>query len=137
MPIDPYAKSYNKTTDPEYQGGGHDTITYKDAPMPNRDDQDTAVEEASPVEKLMAFAAYTFHNCLTLARKKNADYAGADDPLKNFRRHGSYGVVVRLDDKICRLATLLENRKVGIASQVSDESLADTCDDVAAMLASL
>lgn len=43
---------------------------------------------------------------VNLMRRKNAGYAKGDDPFKNLRRHGTYGIVVRMDDKISRLDSL-------------------------------
>jgi hypothetical protein len=119
----------NATAPPE-------TITYADAPMPEPKRiptyyEDVANEEAkvSKTERLMQFAQGVFDRCLALSRRKNADYAGEEDPLKNFRRHGAYGVAVRLDDKICRLGTLLDPKKSD-GPAVKDESIEDTCLDV-------
>lgn len=63
-------------------------------------------------------------------KRKNADYARGDDPFKNLRRHGTHGIVVRLDDKIARLDTLTDPRFDGVA-QVKDESIEDTAKDAA------
>lgn len=61
-----------------------------------------------------------------ILKSKNGDYANEDDPFANFRRHGRYGILVRLDDKLLRLGNLLKNKK----AEVSDESLHDTVLDV-------
>jgi hypothetical protein len=120
----------DKTPDPDFVG---EQLAYLDTPdaagnrtIPSYQD-DLKRMETSKVDNLMSFADTVFVRCLALARRKNADYAGAADPLKNFRRHGSYGVAVRLDDKICRVATLLESGK---DPQVNDESVEDTCLDI-------
>lgn len=63
-------------------------------------------------------------------KRKNADYARGEDPFKNLRRHGTHGIVVRLDDKIARLDTLTDPRFDGVA-QVKDESIEDTAKDAA------
>jgi len=83
--------------------------------------------EMGKTDALMAFGNDVMGRALALARKKNADYAGEADPLKNFRRYGAFGVAVRLDDKICRLGTLLQ--KLG-GPEVADESIEDTCLDI-------
>jgi hypothetical protein len=57
---------------------------------------------------------------------KNSDYAGDEDPLFNLRRHGAYGVSVRLDDKISRLAVLDKAQTLP-----NNESIADTEIDTA------
>ena len=65
-----------------------------------------------------------------LMRAKNADYSTGEDPFKNLRRHGQYGIVVRLDDKLSRLDTFT-NPKHGAPTPQVRESLEDTALDVA------
>lgn len=67
---------------------------------------------------------------IAIMKAKNNDYAGKDDPLKNLRRHGPYGIVVRMDDKICRLDSFL-NPALQMKIQVLDEKLEDTALDLA------
>lgn len=76
-----------------------------------------------------AFKQLTTEMCEVMERK-NRDYARGSDPFKNFRRHGAYGIVVRLDDKLSRLDSLLRPGSDGIAA-VSDESIEDTFKDAA------
>ena len=59
-------------------------------------------------------------------KRKNSDYATSDDPLANFRRHGPYGMVVRMDDKMSRLDTFIKIGKL----EVTEESCQDTLDDL-------
>jgi hypothetical protein len=62
--------------------------------------------------------------------RKNHDYAGPDDPLANLRKHGEYGVVVRMGDKVMRLEQFFQpgsKRKL----KVKDEKITDTCIDLA------
>lgn len=61
-----------------------------------------------------------------LMKSKNCDYADDTDPFANFRRHGRFGILVRLDDKLLRLGNMLKKKKF----EVSDESLHDTLIDV-------
>lgn len=69
---------------------------------------------------------------LELMRCKNSDYADGDDPFRNL--HGSYlvgvepkrAVLVRLCDKLSRLATFVQHGDL----QVKDESVEDTLLDV-------
>lgn len=61
-----------------------------------------------------------------LLKRKNADYSTEADPYRNFRMFGPLGVLVRMSDKISRLQTFLENRKL----EVSEESVRDTCLDI-------
>lgn len=63
---------------------------------------------------------------LDLMRTKNEDYAAADDPYRNFRTFGRYGILVRLSDKLARLRTFEER---GVLS-VKDESIEDTIRDI-------
>lgn len=65
---------------------------------------------------------------LEVTTKKNNDYGGHTDPFKNFARHGAFGVLVRLDDKYARLATVIKD---GRKLQVSDETIYDTLIDIA------
>ncbi len=62
---------------------------------------------------------------LVLMEKKNSDYAHGSDPFKNFRRHGPFGILVRLSDKLARLETFVERGSF----EVQDESFEDTCVD--------
>lgn len=68
---------------------------------------------------------------LDIMRAKNHDYAASDDPLRNLhacRNLGvstALGIVVRLQDKLCRLANLTRS-----APAVADESARDTALDV-------
>ena len=69
----------------------------------------------------------TFRACLEIARAKNQDYAGLDDPFRNFRNALTVGVsvergiMVRIMDKISRISNLLDKEAV-----VKDEKLEDT-----------
>lgn len=65
---------------------------------------------------------------LDITTKKNNDYGGATDPFKNFRAFEELGILVRMSDKFARLRTaLVEKREF----MVSDESIEDTCIDLA------
>lgn len=76
---------------------------------------------------LMRFSELT-NQMLETTRKKNNDYGGHTDPFKNFRRHGAFGVLVRMDDKYSRLHTVIaEQRQL----QVADETILDTLIDIA------
>ena len=75
----------------------------------------------------------TFKSCLDTAMRKNNDYAGCDsDPLKNFKLVENLGItslengiLVRLCDKMSRIANLLDGR----TPSVKDESIMDTLMD--------
>lgn len=74
----------------------------------------------------------TFSNCLETAKRKNNDYGGVDsNPYANFSNSTIVGVsiekgiLVRMMDKVSRISTLLEKE-----SQVKDEAIEDTLDDL-------
>ncbi len=68
-----------------------------------------------------------------LHNRKNHDYAGADDPLRNFRKCEAWGLkdfkgcFVRMGDKYSRIEEFL---KQGVL-QVKDETVIDTARDLA------
>lgn len=66
--------------------------------------------------------------CQALSERKNADYAEEGDALANFRTFGSYGVIVRLSDKLSRVINLVKRK--GHRAEVADESIRDTLMDV-------
>ena len=66
------------------------------------------------------------HKALSLMSKKNADYAAQNDPYKNFRTFGRFGILVRLSDKLSRLQTFEERGRFS----VKDESVEDTALDI-------
>lgn len=80
----------------------------------------------------------TFGDCFALLKRKNADYAGIDNPWKNFTMSLSVGVpvdraiLVRVMDKMSRVSTLL-----GKEGQVVDEKIEDTLMDAINYLALL
>jgi hypothetical protein len=82
------------------------------------------------VNALHEHMAATFARCLAIAKAKNADYAGDDDPFANFRRSELVGVsvergiLVRMTDKLARVSNLLDK-----PAAVADESIGDTLDD--------
>lgn len=68
-----------------------------------------------------------------LIRRKNADYAGTDDPFRNFYVSEHVGItdaktalLVRMCDKMSRIANLIKQD-----AQVTDESIQDTLQDLA------
>lgn len=83
-------------------------------------------------QRLLDFGADTCNKALALAKRKNADYGGNNDPLRNLRIAGSHGVAVRMTDKACRLLTLTERRHSGTADPIGvvEESVEDTCLDL-------
>jgi len=79
-------------------------------------------------EELTLFAIDFFYDCIQVSKEKNARYAGPVDPFKNFRLGGTYGIAIRMTDKVSRLLTLLDPmNKIDSA----DETIEDTCQDLA------
>lgn len=65
---------------------------------------------------------------LELTARKNNDYGGVTDPFKNFRKHGAYGILVRMDDKLSRIESVVQEKR---DLHVSSETLIDTITDIA------
>lgn len=59
--------------------------------------------------------------------KKGRDYGEENDGLRNLRRRGPVGVVMRMGDKLSRLESLVGKRN----PDVEDESIEDTLIDLA------
>jgi hypothetical protein len=77
-------------------------------------------------DELFSFMEDFDNRALALMKAKSADYAAGDDPFRNFRRHGTFGILVRLNDKLARLESFEQNGKF----QVADEKYEDTCMDI-------
>lgn len=81
--------------------------------------------------QLLRDLSETFQQCVEIAYKKNADYAGNADPFKNFRGSTHVGVdpkraiLVRMMDKMARISNLIDKE-----AQVKSESIDDTLMDV-------
>jgi hypothetical protein len=69
-----------------------------------------------------------FMEDMALLRAKGHDYAGNEDCLANLRKHGLYGIVVRLSDKFSRLESLAKHGWG--KAEVKDESVRDTLRDI-------
>ena len=80
----------------------------------------------TPRQKLIEFHAKMTTEARELMIKKNADYAAEGDPFKNFRTFGTFGILVRLSDKLARLQGFEERHELA----VKDESIRDTILDV-------
>lgn len=79
-------------------------------------------------EEYMKFHQECCNAMVEITKKKNSDYSGTgNDPFKNFRRRGTYGFLVRMDDKLARIESFLEKGSY----EVKDESFMDTCLDLA------
>jgi hypothetical protein len=88
---------------------------------------------------LLQDMADTFTSCFETAQRKNHDYGGSNnDPFANFRNSTiagvsvERGILVRLMDKMSRIATLLDKE-----AMVKDEAVDDTIDDAINYLAIL
>lgn len=66
------------------------------------------------------------HDALDLMVKKNHDYASIEDPYRNFRLFGKFGILVRLGDKFARLRSFEEQGEL----KCDDESIRDTILDI-------
>lgn len=83
-------------------------------------------------EDLIRFHEVVCAQARELLGPKNHDYAGYAaqgeevDTFQNLRRHGEYGICVRLSDKLARL----ENQARGGKLLVTSETVEDTCLDL-------
>ena len=73
-----------------------------------------------------------YDEALEVAKNKNADYSGVDDPFKNFKiveqlgiTSVEVGIMTRMSDKMSRIATLLNKKE-----NVKEESINDTLLDL-------
>lgn len=80
----------------------------------------------TPRDRLFRLHEDVCKTARALMRKKQSDYAREDDPLFNFRRHGLKGMVVRMDDKMCRIDNFVDK---GVFA-VEDEGVEDWCEDM-------
>lgn len=77
-------------------------------------------------EKLVSFQRHVFNRAAKIIEAKNHDYGADNDPFRNFHKHGSLGIEVRLSDKWARFEGFL---KRGLL-KVKDESVEDTIIDI-------
>lgn len=75
----------------------------------------------------MAAADKIFSECREILDAKGRDYSGTVDGMGNFRTHGTYGIIVRLHDKMSRLNQLT---RPDAKAHVHDESIRDTLKDM-------
>jgi hypothetical protein len=81
----------------------------------------------------------TFDTCFNLVKRKSADYASPDDPLKSFRLSAEYSglpleqtILIRFLDKVNRLANFI-NRREGTNNESFDDSILDAINYLAIM----
>lgn len=79
----------------------------------------------TPREQLFELHNKITSTALELMKLKNADYSTAADPLKNFRKRGLLGMVVRLEDKMARLDTFLESGTLAVKEEPVDDLFMD------------
>jgi hypothetical protein len=88
---------------------------------------DEATEtELTPREKMWELHKEVVKTALALLKKKGADYAPGEDHLANFRVDGSYGICVRMQDKLARLRAFSKRKSF----EVTDEGPRDTVYDI-------
>jgi len=81
--------------------------------------------------KLLNSSKKTFNSAFSLMEKKNHDYAGTEDPFKNFINASAVGVsvekgiLVRMMDKMSRISNLVNN-----SPSVKSEKIEDTILDL-------
>lgn len=76
-------------------------------------------------DELICLHARLTNDARNLMSLKNQDYGATSDIFRNFRRHGTIGIMVRLSDKLSRLETYIERGSF----MVGDEKLEDTVMD--------
>jgi len=77
-------------------------------------------------QELLAFHADLSRKARAVMEKKNQDYGRSSDIFANFRAFGTYGILVRMSDKIARLVSYEEKGHFA----VEDEGLQDTIADI-------
>ena len=79
----------------------------------------------TPRENLLALHDKLCSDAKGLMVRKNQDYAKSDDPLKNFRKRGLLGMLVRLEDKMARLDTFVETGILAVSEEPVDDLFRD------------
>ena len=77
-------------------------------------------------EKVNEFMEKFYADALAVRRERGLKYSTEEDGIKNLRKWGQLGVLIRVDDKLSRLHTLIVS-----GAEFSDESVRDTCIDIA------
>lgn len=82
-------------------------------------------------EELLTLFDTTITNCRNQMSAKNNDYAGDDDPLKNFHSYSMVGVdprkgiLTRMVDKLSRLSNFAEDKEMKVADEKVDDTIED------------
>jgi hypothetical protein len=74
-------------------------------------------------DRLYAAHARFCAEAFDLMKKKNADYASAEDPLMNFRAGGLLGIVIRKGDKAIRDINVTRKGGAAVAETLKDTRL--------------
>lgn len=86
-------------------------------------DVNCQVAHESPRERLLRRHGELTRVAREVMESKNRDYGADEDPFRNFRSFGAYGILVRLSDKLARMRGYVER---GGDLKVRDESFEDT-----------
>jgi len=70
--------------------------------------------------------AMRFARCFEIFKERQRKYGSG-----NIARRGPAGILVRMDDKLARLERTLTTKRDDKAADFADETLADTCADLA------
>ena len=95
---------------------GHEWFDNKNRPTPD-------------IRSLLRLHEYLSKRGQDIILNKNSDYGSKNDPFRNFKTFGAFGIIVRLSDKIARLQTFIEKAQMGQELAVKDESWEDTLVD--------
>lgn len=76
-------------------------------------------------KKLLAIHEELAGKARDIMTAKNHDYAHEGDVFRNFRRYGTFGVLVRLSDKLARLDSFEENEEFAVANEKLEDTIVD------------
>lgn len=108
------------------------SVEIKNCTFPTQKQEDARVKLVNRLSKLVFHGSPAFYELLgdmaELHSRKNHDYAGSGDPLRNFYKSREQGiepwrgVMIRLSDKWSRLESFCRQNEL----KVKDESVEDT-----------
>lgn len=128
---------------------GRSAVVKNDQPLPTVDEMVEKIKDATAAARnslatprigIQSFSNEFVRVCDTMKdvhERKNSDYSGDSDPLRNFRRAEGYGVspflgvIIRNSDKWSRVESLYSKFKQGVGASVPDEGIRDTLIDMA------
>jgi hypothetical protein len=85
----------------------------------------TELRDESFRERLLKRHEMITAQCRMIMAAKNEDYGAKDDPFRNFRSFGTFGILVRLSDKLARMQTFEERGSL----KVKEENIEETAKD--------